>query len=254
MKKKLTVVSLIVLLIAIAVGGTLAWFVDDDEATNVFTIGSIEIEQIEKQREVANGAYTGNLIDFTQDKQLLPVINNDDKNDVNFQDKIVTVKNKGKNAAFVQTFVAVPKALVDIGGDEDVDILNILEGTSANWADPVAVATVKENVIDPTNGSASVDYIIYKYVYTAVLAAGSTTEPVIEGVYINKETDMDVTYAADGTTVATAYFEIGDTVVNSFDANGKINVYVATQAIQEKGFASATAALASFNTHPWVTN
>ncbi|MBR3961067.1 MAG: SipW-dependent-type signal peptide-containing protein, partial [Clostridia bacterium] len=48
MKKKILVLSLEAALVTIAaVGGTLAWFMDDDAATNVFTVGSIEIEQIE---------------------------------------------------------------------------------------------------------------------------------------------------------------------------------------------------------------
>ena len=48
MKKKLMVTALAVALVAIAVGGTLAWFNDTDEVTNVFTVGSVDIEQKEK--------------------------------------------------------------------------------------------------------------------------------------------------------------------------------------------------------------
>ena len=44
MKKKIIAVCLIVALAAIAVvGGTLAWFTDDEVATNVFTVGNVDI-------------------------------------------------------------------------------------------------------------------------------------------------------------------------------------------------------------------
>ena len=40
MKKKVLTVALVVALIAIMVSGTLAYFTDNDEVTNTFTIGS----------------------------------------------------------------------------------------------------------------------------------------------------------------------------------------------------------------------
>ena len=44
MKKKIIAVCLIVALAAIAVvGGTLAWFTDDEVATNTFTVGNVDI-------------------------------------------------------------------------------------------------------------------------------------------------------------------------------------------------------------------
>ena len=53
----------------------------------------------------------------------------------------------------------------------------------------------------------------------------------------------------------TAYFvlEVG-TEITDFDATGKLNVYVATQGVQAKGFANAEAALTSaFPNHPWAS-
>ena len=53
MKKKiLLIASLVIILAMLAIGGSLAWFTDNDEATNVFTIGSVEIDQIEQQYKV----------------------------------------------------------------------------------------------------------------------------------------------------------------------------------------------------------
>ena len=44
MKKKILGVALVVALVAIMVGGTLAYFTAEDEVTNTFTIGSVKIE------------------------------------------------------------------------------------------------------------------------------------------------------------------------------------------------------------------
>lgn len=238
MKKKILVISLAVALIAITVGGTLAWFMDSDEATNVFTIGSVEIVQHE---------------DFTQESQLLPIVPDANAtatptDDENFVDKVVTVENTGKNKAYVQTFVAVPKALDDAG------VLHVYnnDATTYGWTkDAQLVGTVTEDVLDPTNGDASMVYNIYKYVYNSELAAGATTDAVISGVYVDKEADLDVERDTQGNVTA-AYFVMGTNKITGFNANNKLNVYVATQAIQADGFASKEAALANFAAHPWA--
>lgn len=254
MKKKLVVFSLVLALVAIAVGGTLAYFMDDDEVTNTFTIGSVEIEQIEQQRKVdANGNYTTELEAFVNDKQLIPVISDANaKNDVNFQDKIVTVKNLGKNDAYVQVFVAVPKVLADAG------VLFVQAGDQGDWEVPADMGTVVESAI--VEGSTSTaEYRIYKYVYNKALLAKAegqaeypVTTPAIDGVYISQEADMDITYKNDG-TIEKAVFMMNGSEVAGFDATQKINVYVATQAIQARGFTDVVAALGQFAAHPWVT-
>ena len=112
MKKKLTVTALAIALIAIAVGGTLAWFNDTDEVTNVFTVGSVDIEQ----KEV-----------FDEDAaQLLPVVGTDPTVATdNYIEKKVTVANVGRNDAYVQTYVAVP-AVLDNNG-----IIKLYDGNPA---------------------------------------------------------------------------------------------------------------------------
>ena len=245
MKKKLVVTSLAIALIAIAVGGTLAYFMASDEATNTFTIGSVEIQQVEEQRVDQTKEFTtDNLEAFENDKQLIPVISNTTPtDDPNFQDKYVTVDNIGKNAAYVQTFVAVPEALIDSG------VLYIQAGSQGGWAAPVDVATVEESAI--VEGSTStVKYAVYKYIYSSALAKETSTTPVIEGVYISQDADMDVTYDANGVATS-ARFTMNGAAVAGFDATQKVNVYVVSQAIQADGFTDATTALANFGTHPW---
>ena len=221
MKKKITVIALVACLLTILVGTSLAYFMDTDEATNTFTVGSVEIEQ----KEVFD----------TENAQLLPVVNTENvKADVNFREKIVAVENTGKNSAYVQTLVAVPKPLIEAG------ILHIYdtEGLANSWVKEEAVAEFTKD---------SIVYTVIRYRYMPILEKEKTTTSAIQGVYIDSATDLDVV------NENTAYFVMGGSQVTGFNAMGELNVYVASQAVQADGFADADAALsAAFTTHPWA--
>jgi len=49
MKKRKTIIAAIVLLLVFVVGGAIAYFTDTDDATNKFTIGSVDIDLVEEQ-------------------------------------------------------------------------------------------------------------------------------------------------------------------------------------------------------------
>lgn len=103
MKKKLTAIFLCVALVAIAiVGASLAYFTDTDSAKNTFTVGNVKIDLIEQEKG-ENG-----LQDFTQNKTLVP----GKSNDGNAVSKIVTVKNTGKNDAWVWVELKIPAYLI----------------------------------------------------------------------------------------------------------------------------------------------
>ena len=103
MKKKIVALCLCVALAVVAIGGaTLAYFTDTDNATNTFTVGNVKIDLIEQQKG-ENG-----LEDFAQDKTLVP----GKSNDGNAVSKIATVKNTGKNDAWVWAELKIPKYLV----------------------------------------------------------------------------------------------------------------------------------------------
>lgn len=141
MKKKITALALVICLLAVAVvGGTMAYFTDTDSAKNTMTIGSVEIKQIEQERD-ANGA----LVPFTQNKPIVPsvgVINWADTGVVigghnqkvfsnkNAIDKFVSVENTGKSAAFVRTIIALE---APEGFNDDLAHVNINEA-SATWS------------------------------------------------------------------------------------------------------------------------
>lgn len=230
MKKKIVVASLVIALLAIAVGGSLAWFIDSDEATNVFTVGSVDIEQNE---------------DFVQESQLLPVVGEDPTDaDDNYIKKAVTVKNTGINAAYVQTYVAVP-AVLDNNG-----ILKLYDANCATngWTKEGLVATGVS--IEGEN----LEYNVYLYRYNTELAANTETAACLEYVYIDKTIDLNTYDLDDVEGVDTAYFVLADgTEITGFNATGNLNVYVATQAVQSQGFENAEVALESaFENHPWA--
>ena len=93
MKKKILSLAMIVCMLSIAiVGGTLAYFTDTDDKTNVFTVGNIEIDL---EEQFPSG-------------ELMPDV---------VKEKVVTVKNVGDNDAYMWIEVWVPAALDD--GDDN---------------------------------------------------------------------------------------------------------------------------------------
>lgn len=233
MKKKVLAIALAVALIAIVVGGSLAYFTDNDEVTNTFTIGSVEIDLWE------NGVEAGETMTMGQ---LIPVVGSDptEKSD-NYQMKAVQVKNTGLNPAYVEVFIAVPKGLDDAGVLKLMN--NYPTSETYGWDTPTNVGTMTKD---------SVAYNVYKYRYSTMLNAGAITDEAIEYVYINSQADMDVTRDANG-AITEAYFTMNGNKVDFNVATMKLDVYVASWAIQSEGFATAESALSSFGkAHPWA--
>lgn len=127
MKKKIIAISAVVALLALlAMSTSLAWFSDNDEVTNVFTVGSVKIEQNEVGAD-------GNA--FVQDQDLMPIVNvNDPAADENYIAKVVDVTSTGENPAYVRTHIAVPTKLV---GTLLLDLSD-----SANWVPATNYETV----------------------------------------------------------------------------------------------------------------
>ena len=51
MKKRIVTIALVVALLATCFAGTYAYLTDTDAATNVMTLGNVDIEQIEQERD-----------------------------------------------------------------------------------------------------------------------------------------------------------------------------------------------------------
>lgn len=239
MKKKVLTVALVMALIAIMVSGTLAYFTDSDEVTNTFTIGSVEIEIHE------NGALVEGET-LTMPDMLIPVVGpNPEVTTDNYGQKQVTVENTGKNDAYVQVFVAVPKVLDDAG------VLKLMknypDSESYNW---VGGDTVVGTMTDADGIACN----IYKFAYSKLLAVGATTDSeAIEYVYLTSATDLNVIRDAQGNVTAAYLVDANGTELSDINVVDGIPVYVYAQAIQAEGFSDYDQALtAGFgDSNPW---
>ena len=259
----------LVLVAALAIGGTIAYLQDSDSDVNVMTLGNVKIAQHEYERAVdANGAYKTETIDnqtsyvlqpFTQGKPLYPIVGDPSTgaagwdNTVvrmtqvdsygsmqvfagkNAQDKFVTVENTGKTDAYVRTLVAV-----ECGSTN-----GSLVGSSyhTTWkSKPIGIIEIDDN-----------NYYVTEYVYAGgqlsdgswrhgngILPAGDTSYPSLSQVYIKSSATNEDMEKIDG------------------NGNGTLDILVFSQAVQVAGFADAETALnAAFGditttNHPWA--
>ena len=258
MKKKILSIALIVAMIAVIAAGSLAYFTDKDAAENTFTVGNVNINLIEQERDAQ-----GKLQNFTQNKKLYPIVGSaqGEKDDLgmptakNYVDKIVTVKNTGSEAAYIRAYFAIPSALDD--GYETFNAgLNVLHFNFGNKVVNGAVSSTEgaewiwmhgnkwnyfETVID------GIKYNVYYADYATTVAAGETTEQFIQGVYLDKSFDL-----RDGKCYA---FGKEVTLDNGWDWSN-VSCPVFAVACQAEGFDNANDAMnAAFgaNYNPWGT-
>jgi len=156
MKKKILAIVLCVAMLAIAiVGGTMAYFTDNDADVNTFVVGNVEIKQNEEQREYVIDDATGRhdynddkVVAFENDHPLVPAVIPGDTHSYdgtitlgngntykiwdetinNELDKFITVTNTGSEEAYIRTIIAfeddaagslTSKLHTLWGGDED---------------------------------------------------------------------------------------------------------------------------------------
>ena len=239
MKKKILSVALAVAILAIVVSGSLAYFTSEDEVTNTFTVGSVQIEIWE------NGALVEGET-LTMPDMLIPVVGtNPEVTTDNYGQKQVTVKNTGKNDAYVQVFVAVPKVLDDAGVLEFMK--NYPDSESYNWVGG-------DTVVGTMTDDDGIVCNIYKFAYSKLLEDGATTDSeAIEYVYLTSATDLNVVSDAQGNVTAAYLVDANGTELSGVNVKDGIPVYVYAQAIQAEGFSDYNHALTSGfgDTNPW---
>ena len=233
MKKKILTIAIAVALIAIMVSGSLAYFTDNDEVTNTFTIGSVKIEIYENDE-----ATDSDTISFGK---LTPVVNDVPSEDKNYFDKVVEVKNIGANDAYIRTHIAVPTALV-----------NYLQ---------LDVSTTGWSYVGSTTAG---EYTVYTYDHQTAVTPGAFTAELLKGAYLKSNVDLEenadgdmvfILRDANGNKTATSSFVAHTKNADGSYTSATVNILIASQAIQTEGFtAGATAALNSgfgANTNPW---
>ena len=255
MKKKTILVAAIAVMLvaALVVGGTLAYFTDKTETVkNTFTVGNVKINLIEQQRKLDNGNKTTELEAFKQDQHLYPIVGSaqGDKDTLgmpiakNYVDKMVTIENTGSEKAYIRAYFAIPSALDD--GKETFNAgLNVLHfnfgnkvaengaitstfGNEWQWKHDGNEWNYFETTID------GIKYNVYYADYYKALDAGATTEQFVQGVYLDKSFDMK-----DGTPYAFGKaFEVDEGWNWS-----KVSCPVFAVAVQAEGFDNASAAM-----------
>lgn len=253
MKKKTILVAAIAVMLvaALVVGGTLAYFTDKDNATNTFTVGNVKIDLLESSLHRENAGYVG-----TPGEELNPknaelwsevlklgsgntnkykagdTFYTDDQIKANAREykcdnvmlnpgesyhKMPYVVNTGKNAAYIRIRVMIPAAL-------DTAILNSSMYTTT------ALNNKEFTMAYDSTGTVERDGVMYNvYTFTRIdpLAAGEMTYWNVWGTI-----HMDTTATNEQ--------------IAQLLPNGTFNVLVEADAIQADGFANATDAFAAF--------
>lgn len=230
LNRKLVLILSIVLSVALAAGGTMAYLQDTDEDVNVMTLGSVYITQNEQQRNE-----NGELVPFENEKPMYPAVY--EGNGIGYQpeeewpvpgddawmmleenenviDKIVTVTNTGKSDAYVRTLIAFEGiGVYGVNGGDNAYVKYLWCGSEVG--DQIAAAYEGEIQVD------GVDYTVISFTYKNAVAPGETTIPSLKQLYMSKEA---------GNAEMEYYGEYYD-------------VLVLSQAVQTQGFADAQTAL-----------
>lgn len=260
MKKKTILVAAIAVMLvaALVVGGTLAYFTDTKSADNTFTVGNVKIDLLESSlhREnagIANGATSDSELwsdveklgsnntspykagdTFYTDDQIKAnareyKCENVELNPGEYYHKMPYVVNTGKNDAYIRIRVMIPAAL-------DTDILNSSMYTSSAIGDNESVKTREFTYAYDNSGTVDRDgikYNVYTFTRIAPLKAGEMTYWNVWGTI---HMDTDVT----NEEIASLFGE------GKPYADGTFPVLVEADAIQADSFANATDAFAAF--------
>lgn len=154
MKRKLLILSVLVICVATLAAGTLAYFNAEDTAHNVITSGGVGIQLIEKTKS------GDTLVDFPEDglSGILPGTS---------ASKIVSVENTGSADAWIRVKVE----MTITGSDREALPLEI---GGADSVIPVITFTPGESWTLGEDGY---------YYYNAAVASGKSTETLFEEVY-----------------------------------------------------------------------
>lgn len=265
MKKKTILVAAIAVMLvaALVVGGTLAYFTDTKDAKNTFTVGNVSIDLIEQQRKLDNGNKTTELEAFKSGQHLYPIVGSaqGEKDTLgmpiakNYVDKMVTIQNTGSEKAYIRAYFAIPSALDD--GYETFNAgKNVLHFNFGNKVENGVITSTEGNEWKWTHGSkwnyfettiGDIKYNVYYADYYQALDAHATTEQLVQGVYLDKSFDMK----ADGAYAFGQKLALDE----GWDWNN-VTCPVYAVAVQAEGFDSASAAMdAAFGAqyNPWGT-
>ncbi len=246
-KKTWAIVLSVVLVLALAITGTIAYLTDRDSDANVFTWGNVDITLNEE---------------FEQGAVLTPGVK---------IEKVPTITNTGKNDAWVWMTVAIPSALDNFSADGEVGSNeNVIHWncTGATWEGSVAqnyVDSAIEKGLLPAGTTAEailaanttwnvnnkvapyqetingVDCNVYTLLYNKAIAPGEATLPSLTQMYMDAMVDID----PDG-NLAKIVNGVATPIDWNINTDGNPVVYVSAYATQVEGFATVVEAHAAY--------
>ncbi|MBO5783793.1 MAG: hypothetical protein J6R33_02375 [Clostridia bacterium] len=252
MKKKVWIMAVsAVLVLALAITGTIAYLTDRDSKTNVFTFGNVDI-QLEET--------------FTDNAVLTPGVNIEKK---------PVIKNIGKNDAWVWLTFSIPSALdnlvqgTEVGSDANIIHWNPMGATTEGFvteervanavaakhlpaditADEILQNNMTWNVFNSLGAGVNaytetidgVEYNTYVLLYNKAITKDEVTLPNIYNVYMDARVDItpdgDLYLVKGGVTT-----DIKWNIVT----NGEPEIVVRAYGVQVEGFATVQEAYAAY--------
>ena len=265
-KSTLLMVLSLVLALTVGLGTTLAYLTDTDADVNVMTLGNVDIEQIELERDE-----DGNLKDFSQNKPLYPAVGDvdwddelvywpdvsetassrvfDDEKLSGVVDKFVFVENTGKSDAYVRTIFAFELGSFPVGTVKDDVIIHL-------------------NRNDKLTSETGAGHWVFRWLDTPVTIDGNQYE-VAEAIYLHKSSVQGTAEEGILPAGATSYPSLLQVFMDSAatnedcealdgNKNGTYDILVVSQAVQTAGFEDAQTALneafgkITAENHPWL--
>lgn len=242
-KKFLALAVAFVLTITGTAGITIAWLQDDDVQTNTFTVGNVAIDLIEYGVDK-----DGEQVLFESEealKKLLPATGSAQDNTLeNGVVKEVTVKNTGSEDAYIRVQIAIPSILDD--GDPTFNAgKNVLhfnydsESVGAgkwDWSKEADDGKYEGDWNFYKTTINNVEYNVYVVTYESIVKAGDTIDEfAMHQVYLDKAVTNEYLAELDD--------KLGGTDPEKFD--GKWDIHVIAEGVQEAGFDNAYEALNS---------
>lgn len=168
MNKKKVLIAAFVLALVLSIGGVLAYFSDTETKTNTFTVGSVRIELNETAWDATGQTAAGSVLP----NQII--------------DKDPTIKNTGKNAAYVFIKVSIPKTTVIVEEDNGTGSTSSTQElfTLINSSNQPGINSGWQLVSSDTTGANANEYI-YSYSSGGTmtsLAKDASTNPLFNKI------------------------------------------------------------------------
>ena len=195
MKKKLLALAAIMICVSIVSLGTVAYFNAEQQAHNIITTGSIDIDLVEEM------IVDGTKVPFEDQEGVMPGES---------VSKIVTVKNTGEADAYIRVWVNT--AISEPGDPISNPLIKNLPLTITVDGEEVEVLTLDYNTEDWTQGEDGYWY------YNKALKVGESTEALFENVSFHKlmgNTYQNSKALVDVTAQATQVANNGDSAVEA---------------------------------------